>query len=195
MFWERVLRVTRNFDQNFCPVKGTYYANERTYMEKIPCRKILKVPDRHQGLRTLLKTLVRVWGEGDFIASIIMFFLSRCKRQNHHPFKTSMYSRKQYQTIIWTCCNFFRSNNKLEMKSERKKKGRKIASSKNSTAQFWTKMQVAADFCFFLVPEFFFFFFVKFKTSSFFVSKKAPKDFASRFFIQAKINSKKMIWV
>jgi len=186
MFWERVLRVTRNFDQNFCPVKGKYYANERTYMEKIPCRKILKVPDRHQGLRTLLKTLVRVWGEGDFIASIIMFFLSRCKRQNHHPFKTSMYSRKQYQTIIWTCCNFFRSNNKLEMKSERKKKGRKIASSKNSTAQFWTKMQVAADFCFFWFRNSFSFFSWSLKLHLFLFRKKPQKILLHVFLFRQK---------
>ena len=31
-----LLRIIRNFDQNVCPVRGTYYANKRTYMGKIP---------------------------------------------------------------------------------------------------------------------------------------------------------------
>ena len=38
-----LLRITRNFDQNVYPVRGTYYANKRTYMEKSLYGKILKV--------------------------------------------------------------------------------------------------------------------------------------------------------
>ena len=40
-----LLRIIRNFDQNVCPVRGTYYANKRTYMEKNSLYgKILKAP-------------------------------------------------------------------------------------------------------------------------------------------------------
>ena len=77
----------------------------------------------------------------------------------------------------------------------KKKKRKKNCLKQKFDSSILNKNASSSRFLFFLVPEWFCFFFVKFKTSSFFVSKKAPKDFASRFFIQAKINSKKMIWV
>ena len=54
--------IIRNFDQNVCPVRGTYYANKCTYMEKIPYKSPPPPKDRRQGLRIFLKT--SVWGGG-----------------------------------------------------------------------------------------------------------------------------------
>ena len=195
MFWERVLRVTRNFDQNFCPMKGTYYANERTYMEKIPCRKILKVPDRHQGLRTLLKTLVRVWGgRGTLLqVSSCFFCLDAREKTITHSKPACIRGSNIRQSFELAATSFARTTNLKWNQKEKKKK--KNCLKQKFDSSILNKNASSSRFLFFLVPEFFFFFFVKFKTSSFFVSKKAPKDFASRFFIQAKMNSKKMSWV
>jgi len=97
------------------------------------------------------------------------------------------------QSFELAATSFARTTNLKWNQKEKKKK--KNCLKQKFDSSILNKNASSSRFLFFLVPEFFFFFFVKFKTSSFFVSKKAPKDFASRFFIQAKMNSKKMSWV
>ena len=121
----------------------------------------------------------------------------------HHVFSVSMQERKpspiQNQHVFEEAI----SDNHLNLlqllsleqqtwnEIRKKKKRRKIASSKNSTAQFWTKMQVAADFCFFWFRNSFSFFSWSLKLHLFLFRKKPQKILLHVFLFRQKWTARK----